>query len=105
MYFETSVNNFGHGVFVSLKRTDNVKMNNTSFYYNRISAEVIKSMRRFGIQLLSSDNSWWTRYNLLTNDGYSNSSKHWTLVNLNLTIENCGLKPICDGIETPLAVK
>ena len=57
----------------------------------------------FRIQLLLEDNMWSTRYNIPKNDRYSNSSTQWTLVNLNFTVENYGIKLIYDQIHTPHA--
>ena len=60
-------------------------------------------MGRFRIQLLLEDNTWSTRYNIPKKDRYSNSSIDWTLVNLNFTVENYGMKLIYDQINTPHA--
>ena len=105
MYIETSSNNHGHGrVFVSWERTDLIQISNITFYYNRFSIltnNSKKSMGRFKIQLLLEDNTWSTRYNIPKNDRYSDSSTQWTLVNLNFTIENYGIRLIYDQIDTP----
>ena len=107
IYIETSSNNHGHErVFVSFERTDIIQISNISFYYNRFSIltnNSNKSMGRFIIQLLLEDNTWSTRYNIPKNDRYSNSSTQWTLVNLNFTVENYGIKLIYDQIDTPHA--
>ena len=60
-------------------------------------------MGRFRIQLLLQDKIWSTRYNIPKNDRYSNSSTQWTLVNLNFTEENYGIKLIYNQIDTPHA--
>ena len=64
-YTETSQNNSGsENIFVSFERTDNIQISNTTFYYNRYSIlteDSLKSMGRFRIQLLVSDNTWGTR--------------------------------------------
>ena len=57
-------------------------------------------MGRFKIQLLlSSNNSWSTRYNIPKNDPYSDSSTDWTLVCLNFTLA----KKRYNQINTPHA--
>ena len=107
MYIETSSNNHGHErVFVSWERTDIIQISNITFYYNRFSIltnNSKKSMGRFRIELLLEDNTWSTRYNIPKNDRYSNSSTQWTLINLNFTIENYGIRLIHDQIDTPHA--
>ena len=107
MYIETSSNNHGHErVFVSWERTDIIQISNITFYYNRFSIltnNSKKSMGRFRIELLLEDNTWSTRYNIPKNDRYSISSTQWTLVNLNFTIENYGIRIIYDQIDTPHA--
>ena len=50
------------------------------------------SMVRFRIQLLLADNTWSTQYNKPKSDQNSNLSTDWTLVNLNFTVENYGIK-------------
>ena len=60
-------------------------------------------MGRFRIQLLLEDNTWGTRYNIPKTDRYSHSSTDWTLVNLNFTVENYGIKLVYDQISTPHA--
>ena len=107
MYIETSSNNHGHErVFVSWERTDIIQISNIIFYYNRFSIltkDSKTSMDRFRIQLLLEDNTWSTRYNIPENDRYGNSSTEWTLLNLNFTEENYGIKLIYDQIDTPHA--
>ena len=107
MHIETSSNNHGHErVFVSWERTDIIQISNITFYYNRFSIltnESKKSMGRFRIQLSLEDNTWSTQYNVPKNDRYSDSSTQWTLVNLNFTVENYGIKLINDQIDTPHA--
>ena len=103
MYVETSSNNNGSNVFVSWERTDIIQITNITFYYNRFSiltSESHKSMGRFRIQLLLEDNTWSTRYNIPKNDRYSNTSTDWTLLNLNFTVKNYGIKIIYDEIDT-----
>ena len=102
MYIETSSKKKGDNVFVSWERTDIIQITNISFYYNRfsISDPDFRAMGRFGIQLLLEDNTWITRYNIPKNDRYSDNSTDWTLVNLNFTVENYGIKLIYDEIDT-----
>ena len=106
MYIETSSNNHGNNVFVSFERTDIIQITNITFYSNRFSIltnDSLKSMGRFRIQLLLEDNTWSTRYNIPKNDRYSDTSTDWTLINLNFTVENYGIKLIYDQIDTPHA--
>ena len=102
MYIETSGGNHGNNVFVSFERTDIIQITNITFYYNRysISSASHRSMGRFRIQLLLEDNTWSTRYNIPKNDQYSDNSTDWTLVNLDFTVENYGIKLIYDQIDT-----
>ena len=106
MYIESSSNNHGNNVFVSWERTDIIQISNITFFYNRFSIlnnNSKKSMGRFRIELLLEDNTWSTRYNIPKNDRYSNSSTQWTLVNLNFTVENYGVRLVYDQIDTPHA--
>ena len=103
MYIETSGDNYGDNTFVSFERADIIQITNITFYYNRFSIltnDSLKSMGRFRIQLLFEDNTWSTRYNIPKNDRYSDTSTEWTLVNLNFTVENYGIKLIYDQIDT-----
>ena len=103
MYIETSSGNHGDNIFVSFERTDIIQITNITFYYNRFSIltnDALKSMGRFRIQLLLEDNTWSTRYNIPKNDRYSDTSADWTLVKLNFTVENYGIKLIYDEIDT-----
>ena len=106
MNIETSSNNHGNErVFVSWERTDIIQIGNITFYYNRSSIltnDSLKAMGRFRIHLLLEDNTWSTRYNIpKKNDRYSDNSTDWTLVSLNFTEENFGIKLIYDQIDTP----
>ena len=106
MYIETSSNNHGNNVFVSWERTDIIQISNITFYYNRFSIltnDSKKSMGSFRVHLLLEDNTWSTRYNIPKNDRFSNSSTQWTLVNLNFTVENYGIRLVYDQIDTPHA--
>ena len=107
MYIETSSNNHGHErVFVIWERTDIIQISNITLYYNRFSIltnDFKKSMGGFRMELLLEDNTWSTRYNIPKNDRYGNSSTQWTLVNLNFTVENYGIRLVYDHIDTPHA--
>ena len=106
MYIETSGNIHENDVFVTFERTDIIEISNITFYYNRFSIlteNSSKSMGRFRNQLLLEDNTWSTRYNIPKNDRYSDNSTDWTLVSLNFTVENFGIKLIYDQIDSPHA--
>ena len=60
-------------------------------------------MGRFRIQLLLEDDTWSTGYNIPKNGRYSDTSTEWTLVSLNFTIENYGIKLIYDQTDSPHA--
>ena len=102
MYIETSSNNKGNIVFVSWEKMDIIQISNITFYYNRfsISDPDFRAMGRFRIQLLLEDNTWSTRYNIPKNHRFNDTSTEWTLVSLNFTEENYGIKLIYDQIDT-----
>ena len=102
MYVETSSNNNGNNVFVSFERTDIIQITNISFYYNRYSSsnQNLRAIGRFRIQLLLNDNSWSTQYTIDKNTQYGDNSTDWTLLNLDFTVENYGIKLIYDEIDT-----
>ena len=105
MYIETSSNNHGNNVFISFERTDIIQISNITFYYNRFSIlknDSLESMGRFRIQLLE-NNTWSTQYTIAKNSPFSDSSTEWTLLNLDFTVENYGIKLIYDQIDTPHA--
>ena len=60
-------------------------------------------MGRFRIQLLLEDDTWSTQNTIPKNGQYSDSSSDWTILNLNFTVENYGIKLIYDQIDTPHA--
>ena len=101
-YIETSGKNRGNKVFVSFERTDFVQITDITIYYNRFSSSKVnlRGMGRFRVQLILEDNTWSTRYNIPKNDRYSDSSTDWTLVSLNVSIENYGIKLIYDQIDS-----
>ena len=100
MYFETSSNNHGTDVFCSSERTDIIQISNITFSYNRFSAGSTKSTGCFRIQFLLDYNTWSTRYNIPKNVRYSDTSTDWTLLNLDFTVENYGIKLFYDRIDT-----
>ena len=60
-------------------------------------------MGRFRIQLLLEDITWSTQYTIAKNTQYNNTSTDWTLLNLDFTVENYGIKLIYDQIDKPHA--
>ena len=103
MYTKTNSGNHGNNVFCSFERTDIIQITNKTFYYNRFSILTnnnLKAMGRFRVQLLLAENTWSTRSNILKNDRFSDTSAEWTLVILNFTEENFGIKLIYDQIDT-----
>ena len=102
MYIETTGGNKGSGVFASFERKDVIQISNITFYYNRFSISDInfRSMGRFRIQLLLDNVIWETQYTIAKNEGYSTSSTEWTLLNLDFTKKNFGIKLIYDKIDT-----
>ena len=88
MFIETRSNNHEAMVFCSFERTDIIQMTHISFYCNRYSAENDnRTMERFRIQLLLTDNTLSTKYIFPKNDQYTKQSE-WILVNLNFIEEN-----------------
>ena len=51
-------------------------------------------MGRFRIQLLIEDNTWSTQYIIPKNSQYSITSTEWTLIKLDFTVKNYGIKLI-----------
>ena len=104
MYIETSSNNSGNDdVFVSWERIAIIQIINITFYYNKFSIltdDSKKSMDRFRIQLLLENNTWSTQYTIAKNTQYNDNSNDWTLLNLDFTVENYGIKLIYDQIDT-----
>ena len=103
MYIETSSGNHVNNVWCSLERTNNIQITNISFYYNRFSIltnDSLKSMGRFRIQFLLEDNTWNTQYTIPGNTQYSDNSSDWTLLILDFTVENYGIKLLYDQIDT-----
>ena len=104
MYIETSGGFSGSdNIFASWERTDIIQITNITFYYNRFSIltnDSLKSMGRFRIQLLLEDDVWETQYTIPKNTQYNDNSTDWTLLNIDFTKENFGIKLIYDQIET-----
>ena len=105
MFIETSSNNYGNNVFVSFERIDIIQITNISFYYNRYSSsnQNLRAMGRFRIQLLLENNSWSTQYTINKNSQYNDNSTDWSLLNIDFTIKNYGIKLVYDQIDTPHA--
>ena len=90
----------------SWERTDIIQVISITFYYNRFSILTnnnLKAKGRFRIQLLLGDNTWSTQYTIAKNTHYSDTSTDWTLLSLDFTIENYGIKLVYDQIDKPLA--
>ena len=60
-------------------------------------------MGRFRIQLLLEDNTWSTISTIEKNTNYNDTSTDWTLLNLDFTVENYGIKLVYDQIDKPHA--
>ena len=60
-------------------------------------------MGRFRIQLLLEDGTWETKYTIEKNTNYSDSSTEWSLLNIDFTTENYGIRLFYDQIDTPNA--
>ena len=94
MHIDTSFSNHGNNVFCSFERTDFIQITNISFYYIRFSIltnDNLKAMGRFRNQLLLPSNTWSTQYTIAKNTQYSDNPTDWTLLNLDFTVENCGI--------------
>ena len=101
LYIETSSNNNGDNVYCCFGRIDTIQITNITFYYNRVSSSDsnLRGMGRFRLQLLLEDNTWSTQYTIAKNTEYSDNSTECTLLNLDFTIENYGIKLVYDQIE------
>ena len=60
----------------------------------------LKSTGRFRIQLLLDDNTWSTQHTVAKKTQYTDNSTDSTLLILNFTIGNYGIKFVFDQIET-----
>ena len=102
-YIETTSDIHGGYVFCSCERTDIIQISNITFYYNRFSIltnDSLKSMGTVRIQRLLQDITWSTQYTIAKNTQFTDNSSDWTLLILNFTIENYGIKLIYDQIDT-----
>ena len=102
MYLESSGVNNGASTFLILTRTDIIQITNISFYYNRfsISDENLKAMPRFRIQILLENDIWENKYTIEKNSQYSTTSTEWSLLNLDFTQDNYGIRMIFDRIDS-----
>ena len=102
MYIESSSNNNGNHTYVRLIRTDIIQISNITLYYNRFSSsdESLRSMGRFRIDILLDNNTWINKYIITENTQFNNSSSEWTLLSLDFTEENYGIRLIYDRIKT-----
>ena len=57
-------------------------------------------MGRFRIQLLLEDDTWNTHFTIAKITQDNTTSTEWTLLNLDFTVENYGVKLIYDQINT-----
>ena len=57
-------------------------------------------MGRLRVQMLLEDNTWSTVYTFAKHTQYSDSSTEWTLLTLDFTQENYGIKIIYDQLDT-----
>ena len=98
MFIEVSTNNHGNNkCIVSFERRDIIQISNITFYYNRhsfMTDESKKGMGRFRIQLLLDDGNWSTRYTIEKDTQYHDSPSEWSLLNLDFTEDNYGIKLI-----------
>ena len=104
IYKETSSANHGNNVFCSFERIDIIQITNITFCYNRFSILTnnnLKAMGRFRIQLLLEDSTWSTPHTIARNTQYTDTSTDWTLLNLDFTIENYGIKLVYDQKDKP----
>ena len=97
----SSTNN-GENVFVTFERTDFIQISNITLYYNRFSSSAsnLRAMGRYRVQLFLEDNTWSTHYTIPKKDRYNDTSPDWTLLNLDLTVENYGVRIIYDEIHS-----
>ena len=102
MYLETSGVNNGNYTYVRLIRTDIIQITNISFYYNRfsLSDDNLRAMPRFRVQILLEDGTWENKYIIEKNSQYSETSMEWTLLNLDFTQDNYGIRLIFDRIDS-----
>ena len=102
MYIESSGNNNGDYTYVRLTRTDIIQISNITFCYNRFSSSDnnLRGMGPFRIDILLDNNTWVNKYTITENTQYSNTSTQWSLLSLDFTAENYGIRLIYDRIQT-----
>ena len=102
MYLESSGVNNGEGTYAILTRTDIIQITNISIYYNRfsISDANLRAMPRFRVQILLENGTWDNKYTIEKNSQFSNTSTEWTLLNLDFTQDNYGIRLLFDRIDT-----
>ena len=98
LYIEPSGNNEGLNVYCSFERTDLIHISNITFYYN-ITHTGLHKMGRFRIQFLRTG-AWEDFYTMEKNTNFSELSTDWTLLILDVTKDNYGIKLYYDQIET-----
>ena len=54
----------------------------------------------FRIQILLEDNNWSTEFHMSKNSNYSTSPQIWSLLNLDITEQNYGIRPVYDKKDT-----
>ena len=69
------------------------------FNKSSISDVIFRAMGSFKIQLLLSNITWSTLYNIPKNDQYSDSSTDWTFVSLSFFVETFAIKLFYDQID------
>ena len=57
-------------------------------------------MGRFRIHLILEDNTWNIQYTIAKNTNYSDSSTEWSVLILDFTIQNYGIKLTFDQVDT-----
>ena len=103
MYIETSSANYGSNVFCSFERTGIIQISSIKIYHNRFSIlthDSVKAMGRLRIQLLLEDNTRSTQNTIAKYTQHINNSTDWTLLNLDFTVDNYGIKLFYDEIDT-----
>ena len=103
-YIETSGINFGNDkIFVGWEKTDITQITNITNYYKRFSILThphLEIMGRLRIQLLPSDDNWSTVYTIAKNNQFDDNPTDWTLLNLDFTQDNYGIKLFYDQIDS-----
>ena len=103
MFVETSSNTNGNHTYVIWERTDIIQITNITFYYNSfwiLTDDSLKRMGRLRIDVKLDDNTWSNQYTIAENSQYSDSSTDWSLINLDITVENYGIRLVYDRIQS-----